>query len=212
MVPQFPAHLLVSKKRRIAHDYFAFRPFAFGVEFQRIVARVFARLGFFQRPGLAVEVRHKQGVFVLEAIQHLQDRRAVIVKAVVTPPLQIADLHGHLRQLEGVGIDFYGLQLRHRYLRLERKTKLRGKRDNLLFKSKQQLQRDVKKVSATARGSSTVTAESCFRNLASRSRCAAVPLPLTQAAASSPLMRAHSRRNGCIKTGSTRVLTSASLV
>ena len=72
-----------------------------------------ARLGFFQGLGLAVEVRHEQGVFVLEAVQNLQNGRAVVVKTVVAPPLQIADLHGHLRQLESVGIDFNGLQLRH---------------------------------------------------------------------------------------------------
>jgi hypothetical protein len=47
----------------------AFWPFAFGVKFQRIVARVFARLRFLQGLGLAAEMRHQQGVFVLEAVE-----------------------------------------------------------------------------------------------------------------------------------------------
>src|ERR1700677_2198701 len=95
---------------------------------------------------------HEQRVFVLKSIQYLQNRRAIVVKTVVAPPLQIANLHGHLGQLEGVRIDFNGLQLRHGHLRLQRKTKLSGKGDDFLFKSKQQLQRDVEKVAAATRG------------------------------------------------------------
>jgi hypothetical protein len=65
---------------------------------------VFARLRFFQRLGLAAEMRHEQGILVLEAVEILQNRRAVVVKTVVAPPLQETDLHRNLRQLESVGV------------------------------------------------------------------------------------------------------------
>ena len=113
---------------------------------------MFSCLRFLERLGFVAEVRRQQGVFILEAVQHLQNRRAVVVKTVVAPPLQIPDLHRDLRQLEGVRIDFNGLQLRNGHLGRELKAKLRRKRDDFLFESQEQLQRDVKKVAAAAGG------------------------------------------------------------
>ena len=101
---------------------------------------MFARLRFLQRPGLAVEVRHEQGILVLEAVEVLEHGRAVVVKTIVPPPLQETDLHGDLRQLEGVGIDFNGAELLHAHLWREFETKLRGEGDDFLFQAQQQLQ------------------------------------------------------------------------
>ena len=97
-------------------------------------------------------MRHEQGVLVLEAVEILQDRRAVVVKTVVAPPLQETNLHGNLREFIGVGIDFNGTELLHADLRRKFETKLRRKRDDFLFESKQQLKRDVKEIAAAARG------------------------------------------------------------
>ncbi|MCX6910916.1 MAG: hypothetical protein NTY01_23140, partial [Verrucomicrobia bacterium] len=95
-------------------------------------------------------MRHEQGVFVLEAVEVLQHGRAVVVETVVAPPLQKADLHGDLRQLEGVGIDFNGAELPHAHLGREPEAQLRGVGDGFLFQGKQQLQRDIKEIAAAA--------------------------------------------------------------
>src|SRR5437870_4282073 len=97
-------------------------------------------------------MRDKQGIFILEAVEVLEDGCPVIVEAVVAPPLEIADLDGDLGKLEGVGIDFDGFQLLNSDHRFERKTELGGEGDHFLFQAKQQVERDVKKVSAAASG------------------------------------------------------------
>ena len=79
-------------------------------------------LGFLQRLGLVVEVGNQQRVFVLEAVEVLQDRRAVVVEAVVAPPLQVADLDGYLGQFVGVGVDLDGAELVDADFRLELET------------------------------------------------------------------------------------------
>ena len=160
-------------------------------------------------------MRHQQGVLVLEAVEILQDGRAVVVKAVVAPPLQIADLHGDLRQLEGVGIDFDGLELLHAHLRLEGEAKLRGEGDDFLFQVQQQLQRDVKEVAAAAGGVQHGDGGKFFQEFRRAvSRCARSAFAAFERTRrqSSALSAAHSRRSGAMSTGSTSVLMSASLV
>ena len=148
----------------------AFRPFAFGVKFQRVIFRVFARLRFLQRLGLAAEVRHQQGVFVVEAVEVLEHGRAVECETVVAQPLQVADLHGHLRQLESVGVDFDGAELLHAHFRLECEAELLGEGDDFLFQAQQQLQRDVKEVAAAAGGVEDDDGASFLRKAAMRAR------------------------------------------
>ena len=93
-----------------------------------------------------------------------------------------------------------------------RKTKLRGKRDDFLFEAKQQLQRDVKKVSAAARWIKHRYGGKQFLKFGETLPLGGVAFAFGVGGASSLLMFAHSRRNGCINTGSTSVLMSASLV
>jgi hypothetical protein len=64
-----------------------------------------------QALGFAVVMRNQERVFVLEAVEVLQDGRSVVVKAVVAPPLQIADLDRDLGQFVGVGVDLDGAEL-----------------------------------------------------------------------------------------------------
>src|SRR5450756_2327416 len=104
---------------------------------------MFLRAGGFQVFDLFLEGFVHEGVLVLKAVQDTQDGRTVIVKAVITPPLQITDLHRDLREFIRVGVDLNGLQLLHANLRLEVEIKDGGKGKDLLFQAQKQLQRDV---------------------------------------------------------------------
>src|SRR5437762_8427032 len=97
-------------------------------------------------------MRDEERVFGLETLQLLEHGIAFVRETGVASPFQIADLHGDLCQLEGVGIQLDRFELLHVDARFKFEAELRGKSDEFLFKIEKQLKRDVKKVAAAARG------------------------------------------------------------
>src|SRR5438045_7850932 len=96
-------------------------------------------------------MRNEQRVFILKMLQLLQHRIAFVRETVIPPPFQIPNLHGDLREFEGVGIQLDGFELLHIDAWLEFESQLRSKCDEFLFKVEKQLKRDVKEVAAAAR-------------------------------------------------------------
>ena len=130
----------------------AFRPVTLGVKFQSVVVLVLCRPALPSASLPCWEVRKQQRVFVLEAIKLLQDGRAVVVKAVVAPPLQKPDLDGHLRQLESVGLNLNGFELVNADLWLEAEAELRQQRRDFFFEVQEQSKGYIKKIAAAASG------------------------------------------------------------
>ena len=109
-------------------------------------------LRFLQRLSFAVVVGDQERVFVQEAIEVLQYGRAVVVKAVVAPPLQVADLHGYLGEFVSVGVDLDGAKLVNADFRRELEAQHGGKGDDFLFEVQEHLERDIEEVTAAAGG------------------------------------------------------------
>src|SRR5438034_6544024 len=97
-------------------------------------------------------MRDEERIFSLEIVQILQNRLALVRETVVPTPFQITDLHGDLREFEGVGIQLDRFELLHVDARFELEAELGGKGDEFLFKIEKQLKRDVKKVAAATGG------------------------------------------------------------
>ena len=66
---------------------------------------MFLGLGGFQVFGFFSECFVEEGVLVFEAVEVLEDGRAVVVEAVVSPPLEEPDLDRDLGELVGVGVE-----------------------------------------------------------------------------------------------------------
>ena len=96
IIAHFAAHQLIAKKRRIADDDIAARPFAFRVKLERVTGGVFPGLRFLQCFRFAAEMRDEQRVFILEMLQLLEHGIVFVRKTVVAPPFQVPDLHGDL--------------------------------------------------------------------------------------------------------------------
>src|SRR5689334_7421038 len=109
-------------------------------------------LRIFQGPRFLAKRFVEQRVFVLESVQILEHWRTIVVETIIAPPLQIADLHTDLRQLECIGVYLNRAKLLHSHSRSKYPAELRGGGDGFLFQRQQPLKRDVQKVPATARG------------------------------------------------------------
>ena len=107
---------------------------------------------FFQRFRLVVEMLNDERILVLKPGEHLEDGGAVALEAVVTAPLEPADLHRDLSQLVGVGIDLKRAELLHADLWGELEAERAGEIDDLLFQTEEKLERDIEKVTAATRG------------------------------------------------------------
>ena len=147
----------------------------------------------------------------MEALEVLQNRVTVVGEAVVAAPLQITDLDRDLGELEGVGVYLDGFELLHADERLKLEAELGAEGDNFFFEVEQELERDVEEVAAAAGGVEHSDGGDLFLEGESLSRSAAI-LSADERSGEVGLIALHSRRSGAMRTGSTRVMMSSSLV